>query len=1276
MSDTNTIKMNNGTCVTADLGFSSKTTIEEWILSYLRILMNDPRTSTYFEGVSPNDFEVNILPVRLMDTMALSTEILTDKRNFASSRAEEEARTYAAKFYDNDSKDDAEFFRSYMPQFISTVRQGFIAGEGKDGYVRILSERSYLRLTQAFVNILLCKKPDGTDNMHRRRKAKEDVFITNSDGTKSRVYYTDEEINEAEKKMYDDNEAHSFVSLDMEYSPFTIENTLLSASALMEVTRTNRSDAVEELSIEEIFTPDESDSEISIEQLDELLIIAKRDLAIIDLIQERSKSGDILAVVHADCTGTDVPVASTDKLTMRERYLSLMYFVRIITGLAVPLIQAIRINAPNASLTKGDVERIIGIDSSIEGNYIQVFNEMLEDEDLRTFVASLPVKYRISEYTFIILLVNIVRRATMNAGVSAKKIVDAFASHIGYSKPNGNHYIVRDFFKYLTASVPETAIEDVQGLINTCEGRREPMVSYAYRNVHRYMTESGVFGIELAVLDSCVNITEYRNSGSRKAAPVRYNMSNNNFTFSIDSVVATISKLMGMDNLTDGVNPFAAYKAEIVAKEETLAVRRKEISAEIEKIYGASFPKYYIEPPSIPYNNSERQWARNKCIKIEEEIKIITESNPSYDWDSFRRTLQTLTELTRTFANSDFEDPDVVESLRVNSEIFESMCKECNLTSDDLNKVKKLEKDLREYLRLDEFQGEFVPFKFDFKKDLGDTMNFHVSKTSILYNGNIRTVQSLLGNPDLQQILCDYFRPFFEPYATINTEDFDIKISTATRINTKSNNQDNNATITDIIMSVVFGSSDDVHVCSKFRSRFPCILDTRRMIREAKADAGRAENEEFNFADISDKFIIKWARTIGQNTILSGKSNESALAAIGSTRGAYEQYPAYDSMMGRIVLNAFKNANDRYVQSIALKRARENQMNKPKRVIGAIDDFGFAEMSAATKADITHNQELWANLTMSFKGQSTDSVGTLQNIVQSNMVKSQDARTTVPSKQPFGQKKSTTNNMGRSSYGEKKGALSTENTHGPTADTSESVIRAMTREQMYKKWVVDEDGFRSFTYEKKDITSYVKTGSTTPNEIKERRLQAGKTPDRHGSGVIPDNRERSRHGPGGSRQREMNSGRGGKRDGTPRRGTPNASKATPVSLGNSASPYMRGTASPYRGGSNNASPSQGKRGYAPGTASPSGFEYLQPDHDMVGSNAPVNVYGGGAASPGQNQPQLFHEIEAPLGIFYAEAGTPRDNGSRGSQSSRGNTSLPPNDTPKQDFNAPYDDFDI
>lgn len=1250
MSDTNDIKIDNGYSITADTLFANKVVIEAWLAETLKVLQADPKTKKYFDKQSTTDFEVNPTPVPLIDTMSLSTDILTDKRNFASDRAVYEARTYAAMFYE-DNHENADFYRNHMPRFIADTKLAFNSSDEKNGRVRILSQTSYLKLTPELVNVFLKLNPNGTDNILRRRKAKPDTFITNDDGTKSRVYYTDEEIAEAEARMYTDNEAHNYIELNVSHVPFSIEYSFLTAASSMVVNRTPRSDGVEEVPIDEIFVYDANESETVNQQMSELNVIAKRDIGLIDLVSARESGGDILSVVHSDCLGVPVPASSEDFLSMHERYMSLMFFVDVMVTMAAPFIDIVRANAGNSKLTSGDIKRIIGIDSVDPDNYIIQLESMLTDEGFMEHVGSLPIKYRIDAHTFIVLFVSIIRRATVGAGVNSRKIVDTFAAHIGYQTPNAYHGVFDKFLMSMQSNVPEVAITNINGMIGTYEGRREPMASYAYRNVLRYMSPEGRFGIELAIIDSCVNITDYRNNGSRKAAPTRYNMLENSFSFPIDALVKTVSVIMSDPKLNDSMNPFTSYKNEILIKESLLNARRKDVAKEIEQVYGSSFPAYCIKLPSIPFSNNDRIWARNKCVKLEEEIKIITELNASYDWVSFRAVYRELDTLTREFAVAEIEDPDVVELIRVKQETYEQMCVDCGLTSDLLVKLKKHEEDLKIYSNIDKMEPTFEPFKFKFKKNLGNEMNFHLGKTSIMYNGSIRTVQSLLTNPDVHVILGNYFRPFFDLFSTINTNDFDITFTNTSRVDTKAKNIDVNNLIHDIIMTVKFGSSDDIHVCSKFRTRFNCILDTDTMIRVAREDAGKSEFENFDITDIDQKFIIKWARNKDQHIALAGAKGESALEAVAKTRGCYEQYPAYDSLMSTIVVKNFNNANNNYKRAKELKFARENERNRPKYVPGPVDELGFGQMSEAVKEQNAHTANKWNIFAKTLKNQNEEMIAILNKPTDDDQPKRVFGTSNTQARQPFGQKKKFGSNLGPSSYTERRNARTVEDTHGGNTEASENAIRTLTREKSVKKWVADPlTGFIKIEYEKKTIISYVRdNGSTTPQDVRERREKSGKTPIRHLRGVIPNN-NRSRHSQG--------------YDG--RRSTPNSNKA---------SPYRQGMSSPLRG-SNTASPAPTKHGYAPGAASPSGFVYYQPDHDDT-AVIPTNIYSGGAASPVQGQRQIFEDVEVPTGIFHADNGTPRDNGSQSSRGTGFSNSNVSSSTPIQDFEVNEDeDFEI
>lgn len=1314
MSDTNNIKMNNGSIVSADLGFANKDTIENWYKVMLRQLQNDPTTSEWFILSKPSDFETNVLPVPLKDTSHLNSDILTVKEDYASLRAEMEARKFAAKFYDKNNSDNIPFYANHMDTFVSNVKQAFLSSDEKKGNVRLVSQNSFLRLSKAFVNILLSRKPDGTENIIRRSKAKPDVFDVDSSGNQVRVYYTNEEVIAGETELYTKYNAHNFLTLDLAHMPFGIEYSFLSASALMSVDRTERSDSVSydmydldtssetalfdsikfnnEMFVDSLFnSSDESDRVVSI-QLDEIAMIAKRDLGIINLVELRNKSGDILSVIHEDCSrivfdqanlknGTQMtwvkpkPKDNSDKLSMRERYMSLMVFVRIIVNVASHLIQLIIENSKKNTLNKKEIELIIGIESGMPGNYVERFEEMLSDDDFQRDLTNLSLKYRISERMFITLLVNIVRRATVSYGDKAMSIVDRFSDHIGYNKPNLNLKFVETFFKYLTVSVPETAVEDIQGLINTSKNQREPMASYAYRNVTRYINESKMFGMELGIIDSSVNIIDHKAIGSTKNPPQSYRMDANDFTFDVDSLVEVVSKIMGKTNLTDATNPFATYKTEIVKKSIELDARRKDVAQKLNEMYGVAFPVPYVKFPALPYNNTERLWASDKCIALEEKIKIITEMNPSYDWTSFRALFRDLHRMTHEFATARIEDPDVVANIKTKQDLFDLMCTECNLTSDVLSSFKKHEEDLIKYSNLDVFSGSFVPFEFKFKKDLDDEMSFHLGKTSILYNDNIRTVQSLLILSDYKVILTDYFIPFFKPFATVNVDAFDISFEQTQRVDNKMKNSDNPGTITDVIMIVRYGCSDDLHAASKFRTRFPCILDTVRMVREARIDAGKSEHDDFGFADINDKFIIKWARTKKQNDTLAGKAGESVLKLIASTKGCSEQYPAYDSMMSRIVSTFFTLVNSRYIQGINLRKARDDNLSRKaaRNPYREVDDLGFGKISKATTSLIEQRANNWSNFSKNMKGEIVNVNSLLVDIVISNNEATKQPEVKAPIQLPFSQDaRKSESRMGRASVGKKEGEHRVEETNKAEADT----IRAFTREKNIKKRIVDPvSGFERFEYGTKTVTSYIKLGDSTPENIKQKRNNAGKTPDRHRGGMVNEGGRKPRHATGGSARRDGTPDRRGgtpdRRGGTPfRRNNSNASKATPIYLGNGASPYRNGGNSPYKVNSASTSPSAGKSGYVPGAASPANFGYLQPDHDLQQSYNPINVYVG-AASPTQNQGQIFQEVDVPTDIFHARSSTPRDDGSAAA------TSVTSGATPTQDFEVDNnDDFEI
>jgi hypothetical protein len=1284
MNNSNVIKQSNGICVTADTNFASKSTCEEFFRHLLQILKTNNDITDLVSAENDSSYETNILPVPLKNLSQLSTDIITNKQDYANDRADFEVRKFVAKFFDPSNISNADFYANYVPPMIDAVKKEFANQQGSRSTM-ILSQLAFMRLSQTMVNILLMKKPDGSDNIIRRCKPKPNTRVVDEDGNVSYSYYTNDEITVAEMELYNERDAHQFISFDVAHVPFTHNYLLLTTASLIYAERNERNQSlpIDEMTVDEIFAFDENTSDLLSQQFLDFSKVATRDLDIINLIEARGSS--IMDIIHADCKGIE-PVNGLNEnfLSMKEKYMTLLLYIRVILTAAEGLIVRIKnfeTNPVGISLMK-----LVGLEED-DDSYMQELTSLLQNPDFSEFFASIPFKFRISEHLFYVLLVNVVKRATIGCGAQGLKIIDMFSGMVGYRKPNLSAMLITNFFKQLDGVVTERAVENVSGLISTIEGRNEPMVSYAYRNVSKYMRDNGKFGCELAIIDSSIKIIQQKQSGKKGAIPNRYSMSDNNLTFDVDSLVDTVSKLTGIDtlvntfsqfvsnrndfknkqleieerrkngedishlngnNLNDSIPPFSTYKIELENKELNLEERRKKVATDLDETYGKSFPRHYINLPEIPYTISEKVWAKEKCIKIEAEISQITKFNPSFDWIKFRSTFRELSNLSKDFAKADVESPEMVSTIQDTQETFTELCSICGLDDSYLNKLKKLEESLNVYENLKSIQFEFIPFVFKLKKGLENTMDFHLGKTFILYEDKLKSVQSLLSNPDYERILKDYFTPFFLPFATINADVFDITFNLSYRDNTKSRIgiEGNSEIITDVIMTVTYGSSDDTHVASKFRSRFPCILDSRRMLYEAKKDMQIPEEKnDFQISDIADKFVIRWARTRDQILTLSGSKGENVLKLIADTRGCDELYPFYDSNGMRIIMNQYRYFSERYTNMLNIKAIREEERRKrieaeERRKAGIKDEpkLMFGQESEQSKEQRERNMALWS--ARRADGSTVDIIKSMNNITLSN---NEPINQRTPSRAPFGGRKfGDRRDFGESNSNRRTGALEITNNQ-PEA----IAIQNYVKDRIVTVKTLGPDGY--FTYEKKKIQGTIKTHENPRDRSRTRN--AGTTPGRFEGGL-------------------KNRGRGA---------SPNirGTKGTPTSIGGGS----RGsTPTQHSKQRNAASPSAVKRsGPQPGAQSPHESSYLQPDHSSF-----INIQSGGlgfyanaANSPiASESRQLFQDIEAPGGVFIAPNENIHNNGTdRSSGSNLTGTSLALTSTP-QHFEIRDDDYDI
>lgn len=1262
------IKENNGFCIATDSNFASKKTCEDFYVALLNAMKKHPDVADYVSAESAVSYETSTLPMGLRNLGLISPELTSCRENYGDERAELESRLYAAKFYPPGSPEFAEFYTTYIRDMINDVKMKF-SGQNGSNPISVVSQVSYSRLSKAVVNILLKKKPDGTDNIIRRRKAIPGSETIDENGNVSYTYYSPEEIENAEMEMYKKEDAHNFVSLDVGYVPFTFDYMFLTIASLISVKRTDRNNSIDLPTVDEILSTEGVNDPVVVEQFNEIAKIATRDLNIIDIIN--SRGGDIIDIIHSDCKGTEPTRPSNNNLTIREIYINILMYVRIILFMGADLIRKIQENSNNPSVTNRMIDLLLGIEMTEDADgFMELFEGYISNEKFIGMLSQFPLLFKINEHLFRILLVNLVKRATISVGGKTQVILDKFIAHIGYLKETTG--FSAHISNFIRTNDVESSIIDTAGIINSFRGVKEPMISYAYRTTQKYLNpENGVFGIELAVIDSSTKIVESLKSG-KKSTATRYNMFDNGFTFDIDSLIETVKKLSGIESITEDTPPFKIYKDDILKKTENLNEKRKRISEYLDETYGRSVPKFFIKIPSIPYDENEVLWARNKCIELNAHIGKIREINPVFDWNLFRESLVTMTAMSEDLAESDIEDPTMIARIAEAKTIFDTLSKESGLDDSNLVKLITFEKDLLYYSNLPKIKFGFEKFRIETNKNIGLEMNFKIGKNSILVNGAVRSVQSMIGNPDFITTLDGYFRPFFESFATINVQAFDINFAVVERqvkqkkapgMITKDNAMQ---LYSDVVMTVKFGSTEDIQMCAKFRSKFFSILNSDKLLIEAKKDLGiPIERTDFSFNEVPEKFRIGWDRTSEQHAAYSSKTYK----IYDDARGCKEKYPFYDNSGSNIVKKSFEIVSQRYNQTI---ERRKNGGRKPGSGGFGPGDFGPGLGKVDGSKARQDAFDFW-----SAKTKDGDSVS-IVNSTLSDTGKSSSV--TDKSKSLFGKKsdRRDTKGTGRQSV----------NTGLQMVDQQPAEINQIFTRRMKKTLVEDSEniGFMKVTYAGKTVRGYIsKNGGEKSNESTNSGTPStryNKTPSRFEGGLRErkdrGSRSYSRGRPGDNRRNNNGFNRGNSSERSNRHNS-HGRKSTPsgfssIGSGNKGSPISRDDNTPNSQSNRlfTTSPSTNKRGGVQiGTQSPNGGQspsFMQPGLDIFTNLPPIPVQTGNMG---------FYPTQSPLpdhgrSYFGSENGTPRANTDKSdkSEGAKSTSSVLP---PVQTFHVDEDD---
>lgn len=1293
MSDTGVNKQSNSSCVTADSNFASARTSEKFYKLLLLVLQTDPRTKDLFAAENGKGFKVTAMPIGLRDLGKIDSKHTKHRENYATERAEYEAKDYAEQMCPASNPAYADFYNQrYFKAFKDSVVAKFSAIS--DRTIKLLSQTSYASLTKRMVNILLKCKPDGTKNIVRRLKINPATQVFDEEGKLiSYQYYTDKEIEEEEKRLYAQEGANQLDFLNLEHIPFVFQDFLLSLSSLMNVQRKGRTVSETKLYADDIF-PTEGVADPTVAECFTFLSErARSDLQLIDFLESRQNGQFTLAdLIHLDYDPTSAPKPRDfyeRNLTMREIYVTLLIYLKYITIIAAPLINISRGLVGNEQ--KSDIAKKIGTEDGDDDNFLVQIEDILTNLSVIDMLNNEEqVLFTIPDYLarYLVYFVAkgfasrkpVVDKVTGESGLvfgvplsgAESKVFDAAFSALSLSSEASTNTLFKNFFDKTEASevaktrshfmemvkrnpaneeIPQpehfATVEEndrrkssipkcelyMKNFVSVLVGKSEECVSYLYRTASRYLvnTEEGPrFSPELALIERTVRYIVDGATSSRARTIRPYDISYTKFTFSTDALLDTVRKLTGI-SIVEGQEPFATYKRLCTAKTVENETMRASIASTIDKMFGQTTQQFYIDLPPIPYDEDEIRWAARKC----DDLFVVAESihskssNLEFDWNKFREAYRALKVASTNLAESRYESPELVSEVVRTETEFNALCEACGLDTRDLSSLKETEDSLYFYSNLDKIKFDFKPFLFNFNSNVGLEMYYNITKTEILHGGKMKTIPSVVVLFGGKKIIEDYFRPFFECFSRTNKDSFKVELL----IN--ETNFHNNPSLS-VALKVTFGCTEDLHECSKFRTFFYSIDDYDQLIEQSRAKLGITPNDPRKLAlnEVPATFVIRWNRTTAQNEALSGGEREKTFKFYDDVRGCSEGYPFYDNVGPKIIRDDFKVIYDKYIQW----KSRSTGPRPPPRGNGGRkppgdDSEEFPELVTGRELN-ERSIAFWK--ARNGAGEEVNIADVIEKVQSENKV------VAVKKNQQKSQSKSR----------------DTPQMSNPFAVFDDDYGKVTMKENQPGETKLPDRRARAQYRMQSKIKEPVKKGEWEEVKYRGKRFKGTKKDSKDRTTPTPNKRNATPHRfQGKGRNRTTDSTERGDRSsrhGTGNRGTPD-SRNTPVNRGNNVFVNSRGSTPNTRGTSRGGTPgSEGRyEPYANGTSSP-GFankragagevanspSYLQPDRQSVfnrnysspSAQQGTSIFNAGAATP--------DSIPAPTG-FLVSAASPK-----------------------------------
>ena len=938
MSDKNIIGQNNGRIVTVKSVFCSTRTCLLYAKNYLKLLKQSPEYGSAFQNDNA-DYEINMLPIGVRDLSILSKDFkfTKDRANYCRSIGNLESMITAAERFDPSNHENELYYRSFYPIFSDTVIKSLT---NADGTVKLLSGGSFWRLDRPIVNALLGKTPSGIDINTRRRKHK------GFDEFGEPIYFTNEEIRLAEIEARARYKMHENIQINVDYNPFIIENIFLTIASSVyadEKPFNFIKDKFDPFSIihpiDNIFS-NKDDISCYLGICEKINCIFLSDFQIVKGVMDGT--GDILTSLDILDNARSSKKADT-RMKFHSIYITLMRQVNLILPFAVKFIRVILDNDQGGKFDEKFGYKLSDDPDPELPNLF--FNSLLnEDSPLVPHINSLIINpdsadpsnnhlgFNLTGPIFRNLFIYIVKCCTNNT--KGNKNIALLSKKFGHGTSHMLDTTIKEsFFKRLNCDNNASFSYDM--IDRPINDKGENLVSYLYRSLQK--CEEKDLG-NLVFLSRIVLIFTEELKNDSFINELR----DNPITIDIDGLITTVNKITGKEyNLTTPI--FEKINKIIESNATNSNDSLKLIDTELDNLYGKKYKSRCVPLPPIEFSLDDLKWLKRKTQIIKGKIDNITTKKVNFErlYELYSR----IQDFVYINNQSDVENPKIIEQINAAEAEYNNFLSQCTkiengnvlLTTGEYETYRKLQGDLYYYSHPEQIRFEFIPFEFKTKSGIGSILSFNIKHCYLKDGEDIKRGETLYASKG-EEWIKSYFDPFFRPFATIAVEAFKIEVEQ--KMVPKKGKPDILEEV--LLINVTYGSNQDTHTATKFRTNFPSISDIDFLLAKAKMLYGNG-SVDYDISMINPlDFKIKWFKTLDQHRATSGESRETTFKIYDDYEGCFEEYPFYDASGRLSISNEFARSNESYLNKLNRTKnidAMRIEREKVERVKREVDNI-------------------------------------------------------------------------------------------------------------------------------------------------------------------------------------------------------------------------------------------------------------------------------------------------------------------------------------------------